>query len=88
MPQTFTQTKAISDDTASNRIPVVSWDATNLTDILSGANNSAITNAALAMAGFQGPILLRWAWEMNLIGTNGKAWELSWLSDEWHRSFV
>jgi hypothetical protein len=74
MPQTFTQTQPISDDAASNRIPVVSWNATNLTDILSGTNNSAITNAALAMAAFQGPILLRWAWEMNLAGTNGKAW--------------
>jgi len=71
---TFTQTPPIFDDAASNRIPVVSWNATNLTDILSGANNSAITNAALALAAFQGPILLRWAWEMNLLGTNGKAW--------------
>ncbi|MGO8699232.1 MAG: Ig-like domain repeat protein [Limisphaerales bacterium] len=73
-PQAFTQTKGISDDTASNRIPVVSWNATNLTDILSGTNNTVITNAALAMAAFQGPIVLRWAWEMNLLGTNGKAW--------------
>ncbi|HUA67846.1 MAG TPA: glycosyl hydrolase [Candidatus Saccharimonadales bacterium] len=72
--QAFTQTQPISDDAASNRIPVVSWNATNLTDILSGANNSAITNAALAMAAFQGPILLRWAWEMNLLGTNSKQW--------------
>lgn len=72
--QTFTQTQPIIDDAASNRIPVVSWNATNLTDIISGTNNSAITNAALAMAAFQGPILLRWAWEMNLAGTNGKAW--------------
>lgn len=71
---TFTQTQPITDDAANNRIPVVSWDATNLTDILSGANDSAITNAAIAMAAFQGPILLRWAWEMNLAGTNGKAW--------------
>ena len=72
--QAFTQTQPIFDDAASNRIPVVSWNATNLTDILSGTNNSAITNAALAMAAFQGPILLRWAWEMNLAGMNGKAW--------------
>jgi len=71
-PQTFT--KGLSDDAASNRIPVVSWNATNLTDILSGTNNYAITNAALAMAAFQGPILMRWAWEMNLTGRNGKAW--------------
>ncbi len=71
-PQTFRQ--ALSDDTAGHRIPVVSWNGTNLADILSGANNSAITNAALAMAAFQGPVLLRWAWEMNLAGTNGKAW--------------
>jgi Bacterial Ig-like domain (group 3)/Glycosyl hydrolase family 26 len=72
--QKFTQTQPIIDDAASNRIPVVSWNATNLTDILSGTNNSAITNAALAMAAFQGPILLRWAWEMNLLGTNSKQW--------------
>lgn len=72
--QKFAQTQPIIDDAASNRIPVVSWNATNLTDILSGTNNSAITNAALAMAAFQGPILLRWAWEMNLLGTNSKQW--------------
>jgi len=72
--QAFTQTQPIFDDAASNRIPVVSWNATNLTDILSGSNNCAITNAALALAAYQGPILLRWAWEMNLAGTNGKAW--------------
>jgi hypothetical protein len=71
-PQSFT--KALSDDAASNRIPVVSWNATNLIDILSGNQNSAITNAALAMAAFQGPILLRWAWEMNLLGMKGKEW--------------
>jgi len=72
--QTFTRTQPISEDAASNRIPVVSWNATNLTDILSATNNCAITNAALALAAFQGPILMRWAWEMNLAGKNGKAW--------------
>lgn len=71
-PQNFVA--ELANDAASNRIPVVSWDATNLTEILSGSQDAAITNAALAMASWQGPILLRWAWEMNLAGVNGKAW--------------
>jgi hypothetical protein len=67
-------TNGLKDDMANNRIPVVSWNSTNLTEIISSNQDIAISNAANAMAAFQGPILLRWAWEMNLAGHSDKAW--------------
>jgi beta-mannanase len=67
-------TNAMAGDAASNRIPVISWHGTYLTNIIAGTEDTNITNAAKAIAAFQGPILVRWFWEMNLHSTNSSTW--------------
>lgn len=52
-------------DVQNGRVPLISWNGTNLGDITSGRDDSTIITRAKAIRAFQHPLLLRWAWEMD-----------------------
>jgi hypothetical protein len=60
----------LTNDQERNRIPIVSWMSDVLTNITSGSDDAHITNVAQEIAAYQGPIVVRWFFEMNLIDTN------------------
>ncbi|HEY1789417.1 MAG TPA: Ig-like domain repeat protein, partial [Verrucomicrobiae bacterium] len=64
-------TDLLAGDATNNRIPVISWQPDVLTNIINGSDDGVITNAARAIAGYQGPVLVRWFWEMNLLNSRG-----------------
>lgn len=66
----------VNTDASLNRIPVMSWVPDIITNITSGADDAYITNVAEEVAAFQGPLMLRWFWEMNLTGQTGTSWEV------------
>jgi hypothetical protein len=58
-------TKLQAEDVASGRIPMVTWKAPRLDQILDGSQDGLITERARAVRSFGGPLFIRWAWEMN-----------------------
>ena len=62
--------KSVSNDMQNNRIPIVTWLSDSLTNITSGSDDTYIAGVAQEIAAYQGPIIVRWFIEMNLIGTN------------------
>ena len=50
-------------------VPILDWGCgPDLSQVTSGADDALITAYAQALRGFQGPVFLRWCWEMNLVG--------------------
>jgi hypothetical protein len=62
--------KSVTDDVQNSRIPIVTWLSDSLTNITSGSDDAYIAGVAQEIAAYQGPIIVRWFIEMNLIGTN------------------
>jgi hypothetical protein len=62
--------KSVMDDMQNNRIPIVTWLSDSLTNITSGSDDAHIASVAQEIAAYQGPIVLRWFIEMNLLGSN------------------
>jgi hypothetical protein len=54
----------------NDRIPIVTWLSDSLTNITSGGDDTYIAGVAQEIASFQGPIIVRWFIEMNLVGSN------------------
>jgi hypothetical protein len=52
-------------DVQGDRIPLVSWSGTRLSDILSGRYDAMIRERARDVRALGAPVFLRWAWEMN-----------------------
>ena len=50
-------------------VPILDWGCgPDVATLASGADDGVITAYAEALKGFQGPVFLRWCWEMNLVG--------------------
>jgi Glycosyl hydrolase family 26 len=52
-------------DLSKGRIPLISWNGTNLSSILNGSYDGMITARAQAVKALGAPVFLRWCWEMN-----------------------
>ena len=52
-------------DEARGRIPMITWKAPPLGEILSGSQDALITARADAVRRFGAPLFIRWGWEMN-----------------------
>jgi beta-mannanase len=58
------------------KVLMISWASTDISSILSGADDQLITDRATALKALGAPVLLRWRWEMNrpnLAGAVGSA---------------
>jgi len=52
-------------DAANGRIPMISWDGTALSGIVSGRYDAMIRERARDVRALDVPVFLRWGWEMN-----------------------
>jgi hypothetical protein len=72
---------AIGTDVTNHRIPVVSWKcpaagAGTISQIANSTTwDTTIAGVATTLAAHQGPVLLRWFWEMNLVSSGDETWK-------------
>lgn len=52
-------------DLANGRIPLISWNGTDLSSITNGSQDSLIRSRAQALKGLGREVFIRWCWEMN-----------------------
>jgi len=67
-PAPVAQLRSIVGD---GSVPILDWGCgQDVTQIAGGAEDGLVTAYADALKRFQGPVFLRWCWEMNLVGSH------------------
>jgi len=67
-PAPVSQLRAVVGD---GSVPILDWGCgPDVTQVAGGADDSLISAYAEALKSFQGPVFLRWCWEMNLVGSH------------------
>jgi hypothetical protein len=65
-------TTSVTDDLASGRIPLISWQCGDTdANVIAGRDDALIENQAKAIAALRQPVMIRWFWEMEFTGSNG-----------------
>ena len=80
-PAPVSQLRAIVGD---GSVPILDWGCgTDVAQVAGGADDSLITAYAEALKGFQGPVFLRWCWEMNLVASHPQVGGPSGFTSAW-----
>ena len=65
-PAPVSELRAVVGD---GSVPILDWGCgPDVSTLASGGDDTTITAYADALKGFEGPVFLRWCWEMNLVG--------------------